>query len=161
MSTEIKPIIFWVPGIPPTVNHYKTPIKIRTRTGEVRESFAITKEAEAYRQTVAIFARGRSIAPAFNNHAARKRIRYGLCVTVFLGKGDRGDGDNFWKCLADALAHAHVIHSDARVKVWHMDVVSNDRDNPANPRHLICVFEVDNDSRTWAEQMLDEYGESK
>jgi Holliday junction resolvase RusA-like endonuclease len=46
-----------------------------------------------------------------------------------MGKGERGDGDNFWKCIADGLVDAGVIHSDAAVSEWHL-YVRRDRDNP-------------------------------
>ena len=132
-KVSVKPIIFEVPFTPPSVNHYKKPVTLRTRNGPVK-SFARTPEANAFRDAVAVFARGQSLTPATLNE--RNKIRYCLTCTVFLGEGQRGDGDNFFKVLADSLAYAGVIHSDARIRTWHIDVEDEDR---ANPRTLICV----------------------
>jgi Holliday junction resolvase RusA-like endonuclease len=113
-----------IPLTPPTVNHYKKPA-INRRTG-VR-MMVLTKQATAYKAAVAIFARGETLAPA--TESERRKVRYMLKATVYLGKNQRGDGDNFWKCLADGLVEAGVIHSDAAVSSWHIEV-ARDRDNP-------------------------------
>jgi Holliday junction resolvase RusA-like endonuclease len=113
--------------IPPSVNHYKIPVKIRTREG-TRQSFAVTPEGLAFKHAVAIFARGMSVSPG--TPQLRKKVRYALYVRVYLGKGQRGDGDNFWKCIADGLQEAGVIHSDARVRDWYISVRDEDRENP-------------------------------
>lgn len=102
---------FIVPLVPPSVNHYK----VRTRRGVT----FVTKEAKAFKWAVSAFAQGRSVT-------AKK---YALDVIVYLGKGKRGDGDNFWKCIGDGLKDAGVIHSDAAVKQWQMEV-KRDWDNP-------------------------------
>lgn len=116
------------PGlIPPSVNHYKVPVIARTRNGP-KKTFMVTPEGKAYKAAVAIFARGQSIAPGTD--AERLKVRYALYVKVFLGKGQKGDGDNFWKCIADGLTEAGVIHSDARVRRWRLDVEDTDRENP-------------------------------
>jgi Holliday junction resolvase RusA-like endonuclease len=141
-----KVIVFEVPLTPPSVNHYKKPIKLHTRNGIVN-SYARTPEAEAFRDAVAIFARGQSLIPATTKE--RREIRYRLIATVFLGEGQRGDGDNFFKVLADSVANAGVIHSDARVRSWHIEVEDNDR---KNPRTLICVTTMKR-GRTLAESM--------
>lgn len=142
----VKPLIFDIPLVPPSVNHYKKPITLRTRNGP-RLSFALTPEAVAFGDAVAIFARGQTLIPT--TLAERNEIRYALTVTVFLGKNQRGDGDNYWKCIADSLVRAGVIHSDARVRVWHIEVEDDDRDHP---RTLICVSPCGR-SRTVAEQL--------
>ena len=41
---------------------------------------------------------------------------------VYFGKDQKGDGDNLWKCIADGLKEARVIHSDAAVSDWIMRV---------------------------------------
>lgn len=142
----VKPIIFTVPFTPPSVNHYKKPVTLRTRNGIVK-SFARTPEADRFIQAIAIFARGQSLSP--RTATERRNIRYSLTCTVFLGEDERGDGDNFFKCIADGLTAAGVIHSDARIRTWHIDVEDRDRQNP---RTLICVGVVDR-QRTAAEEM--------
>jgi hypothetical protein len=147
MESEVKPVIFEVPLLPPSGNHHKEPARIRTSRGIVT-TYMLTPEALAFRKAVAIFARGRSVTPATKKE--RDKVRYGFVATVFLGPGDRGDGDNFWKCIADGLQDAGVIHSDARCRSWHIEVEDGERDNPANPRTLICVFVIER-RRTLAE----------
>lgn len=118
---------FTVPEVPPSVNHYKTPIWINTRDGK-RLSFALTPEAEAFRFLLAYYAGGQSIIP--ETEAERRNVRYSLHAKVYLGPGQRGDGDNFWKCIADSLTNAGVIHSDARVRRWYLEVIDDDRAKP-------------------------------
>lgn len=145
-AVPVKPIIFTVPFTPPSVNHYKKPVTLRTRNGIVK-SFARTPEADRFLEAIAIFARGQSLSP--HTAAERLKIRYSLTCTVFLGEGERGDGDNFFKCIADGLTMAGVIHSDARIRTWHIDVEDRDR---KNPRTLICVAVIDR-QKTAAELM--------
>lgn len=117
-----------IPLVPPTVNHYKKPALFPRKRGDPPvPGMVMTKEAKAYKAAVAIFARGQSLAPA--TESERRKTRYMLVATVYLGKNQRGDGDNFWKCLADGLVEAGVIHSDAAVTKWHIDV-ARDRENP-------------------------------
>ena len=119
---------FRIPLVPPTVNHYKVPAGSRPdrATGIVRPTYKLTPEALAFKEAVAIFARGDSISPA--SDAERRKVRYGVFVRIVHGHKQRGDGDNYWKCIADGLVDAGVIHSDARVKVWHLVVIDNQRD---------------------------------
>lgn len=117
-----------IPLIPPTVNHYKKPALFpRKRGGPPVPGMVMTKEAKAFKAAVAVFARGETLAPA--TESGRRKVRYMLHATVYLGKNQRGDGDNFWKCLADGLVEAGVIHSDAAVTAWHIEV-ARDRENP-------------------------------
>lgn len=114
-------VSFTVPLTPPSVNHY---VK-HTRTGR----HYITAEGKAFKQAVAIFARGESVTAK----------RYALEVTVYFGKGQKGDGDNLWKCIGDGLKEAGVIRSDAAVKRWVLDL---DRD-PDNPHTEITVRAIE------------------
>jgi Holliday junction resolvase RusA-like endonuclease len=127
-----------VDWIPPSVNHYKKPVTLRVRGGGTCRSYARTDEANAFRDAVVLKARGRTVAPV--SKAERDKVRYAIQVTVYLGAGERGDGDNFLKCIADSLQHAGVIHSDARVRRWMLDVEDCDRENP---RTEIVVWRVE------------------
>lgn len=144
----VKSIILEIPFCGPSVNHYKKPITLRTSNGP-RLSFALTDEAKAFRDAVAILARGLTLIP--HTTTERSKIRYALTATVVLGVGNRGDGDNYWKCIADSLVYAGVIHSDARVRQWHLEVEDRDRENP---RTIICAS-VCQQRRTLAERMQD------
>lgn len=109
-----------VPLTPVSVNHYK----LRTRRGVTY----VTSDAIAYKRAVVLFARRQSLCEGLSPAELRK-LHYELEATVYLGKDQKGDGDNFWKCIADGLKDANVIHSDAAVSDWIMRV-RRDRDNP-------------------------------
>lgn len=113
----MEPLTFTVPLVPPSVNHYWK----HTRAGR----HYVTREGRAYKEAVAICARGRQV----------RAKRYALEAVIYLGYGQRGDGDNFWKAIADGLVEAGVIHSDAAVKRWVLEI---DRD-ANDPRTEITV----------------------
>ncbi|MCL6481040.1 MAG: RusA family crossover junction endodeoxyribonuclease [Firmicutes bacterium] len=106
-----------VPLVPPSVNHYVR----HTRTGR----HYVTREGKAYKRAVALFARGKCV----------RAKRYELEAVIYLGYGQRGDGDNFWKVVADGLVEAGVIHSDAAVSDW----ILRKRRDRNNPRTEITV----------------------
>lgn len=106
-----------IPLIPPSVNHYK----VRARNGH----YFVTAEARAFKEAIAIIAQGRSV----------KAKRYQVDAIVYLGKGQKGDCDNFWKVILDGLKDAGVIHSDSATHpLW----IDKGRDE-ANPRTEIRV----------------------
>ncbi|MDZ4342095.1 MAG: RusA family crossover junction endodeoxyribonuclease [Candidatus Binatia bacterium] len=97
MSRPSNELYFIIPLTPPSVNHY---VK-HTRTGH----HFVTKEATAFKEAVWVC-------------AARQKIRakaYEVEVKIMLGKGQKGDLDNFAKCLLDGLVDAGVIDSDAKI----------------------------------------------
>lgn len=127
-TVDVKPIVIDIPHLtPPSVNHYKIPVTLRTRNGPV-QSYAKTPEAEAFQAAVAIFAGGRSVAPATDKE--KKNIIYRVDVVIVLGKRTRLDIDNGLKVLLDGLELAGVIHSDARVGQLTVEMVWDQRDNP-------------------------------
>lgn len=130
MQEEII-ICFTVPYlIPVTGNHYKRPCRYTGRDGYSHLGFKVTKEAKAYYDAVAIFARGRTVAPQTDKE--RKRARYSVEMDVYLGPRQRGDFDNFWKCGLDALVNCGVIHNDSAVDgdKSKCAVHKEDRENP-------------------------------
>ena len=145
MATECNIVIIEVPGLPPSVNHYKKPVF----RGKGHKTFILSPEAIRFRDDMAIFARGKTIAPSIASE--QNKVRYGLAVTIFLGPNGRGDGDNYWKCIGDSLVNARVIHSDARVRAWHIEVEDRFRTDPRNPRTLIVAMQIE-PAETWAEQ---------
>lgn len=132
-AIEIENVVaFTVPYlIPVSGNHYKKPCKYIGRDGSLHMGFKLTKEAKAYYDAVAIFARGRSVAPATD--AERRKVRYEVRIDVYLPPKGRGDFDNFWKCGLDALVHCGVIHSDNAVDGEHSRCVVH-KDERTNPR---------------------------
>lgn len=114
---------FSVPATPPSVNHYKQPY---VRRGRIH--YYVKPEAQIFKLMVRDAAAGQSLAPATKRE--RDKVRYGLSVRVVLGAGQRGDGDNFFKCIADGLVDAGVIHSDARVSRWLLEVDDKERREP-------------------------------
>jgi hypothetical protein len=134
-SRDIEKVVeFTVPLLVPSGNHYKEPCRYTGKDGYPHLGYKITKEAKAFYDAVALFARQRTVAP--EAPAARRKVRYSVRIDVYLGPRDRGDFDNFWKCGLDGLVKAGVIHSDNYVdgdrsnSVVHKD----ERDNPYNPR---------------------------
>jgi Holliday junction resolvase RusA-like endonuclease len=118
---------FTVPSIPVSVNHYKEPKIIKPHGSRYHTLLWIeSAEAQLFKLQIRQAAKFRTISPATPRE--RDRVRYELDVKVIFGKGQRGDGDNFWKCLADGLVQCGVIHSDARVKRWIMDVDDEQRE---------------------------------
>ena len=74
----------------------KRPCKYIGRDGGLHLGFKLTKQAKAYYDAVAIFARGETVAPATD--AERKRSQYGVTIDVFLPPKARSfDFDNFWE----------------------------------------------------------------
>ncbi len=108
---------FTIPLVPPSVNHY---VK-HTRLGR----HYVTREGLEFKKAVAIFARGQVVTAK----------RYELEAVIYLGHGQRGDGDNFWKVIADGLVEARVIHSDAAVEDW----ILRKRRDPKNPRTEVTI----------------------
>jgi Holliday junction resolvase RusA-like endonuclease len=139
MSSEIADVVtFTVPYlVPPSGNHYKSPCVYRDRNGYPRRGFKVTPEAKAYKEAVAIFARGRTVAPP---DAKKKKTAYDVHMVVVLGRGQKGDEDNFHKVGLDALTDAGVIHSDAYAHCV-CDVIRNDR---GNSRTVYTVTRKDN-----------------
>jgi Holliday junction resolvase RusA-like endonuclease len=81
-------VFFVMPMVPPSVNHY---VK-HTRTGRRY----VTGEATAFKQALADFNRGEFV----------QGRAFSVQIDVTLGKGDRGDVDNFPKLCLDGLADA-------------------------------------------------------
>jgi len=94
-----------LPLVPPSVNHYV----LHTRAGRHYQS----KEAVGFKQAIAICG-----GPALRKWKPGKRDRYTLEVWIYLGFDQRGDGDNFWKVIADGLVGCGAIRSDAAVDHW-------------------------------------------
>jgi Holliday junction resolvase RusA-like endonuclease len=114
--------------VPPSVNHYKdTQIRKNRKTGRHFLAWEVCPEATIFKLEVRKEAQGRTLAPA--RLAEQRKTVYRLRAVVYLGAGQRGDGDNFWKVIGDSLTFAGVIHSDAAVKDWHL-YVRRDRERP-------------------------------
>jgi Holliday junction resolvase RusA-like endonuclease len=131
MDAQCNPpqVAFTVPYLtPPSVNHYKRPTQRRDKDGKLRLWFQLTKEAHAYRDAVAIFARGESVAPRTDHE--RSKVKYAVHAKVYLGKRQRLDADNAGKVLLDALENCGVIHSDAFVQDSRIEIIKDQRDNP-------------------------------
>lgn len=131
--------MFEIPGLtPPSVNHYKVPVMIKTHNGRVK-GYAITPEAKAFQDAVAIFARGVTLMP--KTKAERNKVVYRVDAVIVLGAGTRLDIDNGMKVLMDGLQKAGVIHSDARVGEMFVKMVWDQRHEPCT-RIKVSVVEV-------------------
>ena len=123
-------VSFTVPLLPPSVNHYWKVSMYTGRDGFGHRGRKLTPEAKAWKDAVALCARGCTVAP--ETPSERRKCQYKVVAHVFYGPGDRGDSDNFGKALLDGLTHAGVIHSDTHVDfrvVPHKDT----RDDPKTP----------------------------
>ena len=119
-------VFFVMPMVPPSVNHY---VK-HTRTGRRY----VTGEATAFKQALA----------AFNHGDFVQGKAFSVQIDVILGKGDRGDVDNFPKLCLDGLADAGAFRdlkgktlSDAYVTKLCVKVDRNTR--PAEGQTIIGV----------------------
>jgi Holliday junction resolvase RusA-like endonuclease len=134
-------VCFTVPHLtPPTANHYKEPTMYTGKDGFAHRGFKVTPEAKAFKDAVAIFARGRTVAPATEKE--RKAVRYRVGVHVVLGPRARMDCDNSSKVALDALQAARVIHSDAKVVEC---VLTIDRDDRTHPRTEFFVTRMEDE----------------
>jgi len=91
-----------VPLVPPTVNHY---VK-HTRRGR----HYVSGEAISFKEAVRLFSKRQQVRGA----------QYKVEVWVHLGKGQKGDIDNFAKVVLDGLKDAGVIDSDAKIANLHL-----------------------------------------
>ena len=112
---------FEVPLVPPTVNMYVRHL----RSGK----HYVTDEAQAFKDAVALLSAGQ--------HVDERAKAVKVWIEIYQGKGDRGDIDNYPKCVLDGLKGC-VFKSDAMVKIM---VVHLHRD-VQRPRTVIEVWPV-------------------
>jgi Holliday junction resolvase RusA-like endonuclease len=92
---------------PPSVNHYWEGQGKFTR---------VSPEGRAFKDAIAILLRGDSLCQD-KSAAELRKLKYCVEVWVFLGAGQKGDGDNMWKGILDGLVAAGAIHSDTGTAV--------------------------------------------
>lgn len=114
---SVSKLSLTIPFEAPTVNHY---VK-HTRSGR----HYLTPKAIAWKDAVAIIARGQSVTGKTHE----------ITYTVFQGAGSKGDVDNYAKCILDALVKAGVLKSDASIVAMHA-YKKRDRENPRTEIHL-------------------------
>lgn len=95
IKTAVPELIFTVPFLPPSVNHYKV------------RRFHNSRETEAFINAVCVLSRKQRVAGEF----------YALDVTYRIPEREflRWDTNNFWKVALDALSTARVIRDDRYV----------------------------------------------
>jgi len=122
---KVRPdsISFSVPAVPPSVNHYL----LRARN---RQHYFVSPEAEQFKSLVLAIANSKKLVIRWK--------RYGVEISIFLGKKQKGDLDNFAKVTLDSLVYAAIIDSDAKITDLRM---TKDRDI-SNPRTVISVWAV-------------------
>jgi Holliday junction resolvase RusA-like endonuclease len=123
---------------PPSVNHHTETCFYRGKDGASHRGKKLTAEARAFNDAVAIFARGRTVAPATT--AERRKVKYEVRMDIYLGPNQRLDADNGAKVGIDALVKCGVIHSDAYVAPF---IVSTHKDQRTNPRTEYCVTRLE------------------
>lgn len=116
-----------IPLTPPSVNHYMKQ-RVATINGHATVMSYPSKDAKAWWKAVDSASRG--ICLEANS--------FEIAYVVFQGSNERGDVDNYAKCILDALVKAQVIDSDHKVTALHAYKV---RDR-ANPRTEITIRQV-------------------
>lgn len=123
----MKTVTVKVPLTPPSVNHYMKH-RVATINGQNTVVAYPSKEAKEWWRAVGICAAGVSMtANGFE-----------IAYVVYQGSNERGDVDNYGKCILDSLVKAGVIDSDHKVTALHAYKV---RDR-ANPRTEIFIRPV-------------------
>lgn len=112
-----------VPGIPPSVNHYRG---LNRRTGR----FYVRPAAIGFKADVAHMLAGRRMP---------KAKAYLVESVIYLPRGKRGDADNFNKVILDALQTAGAFTNDSRAKRVETEV----RRDWLNPRTEITISVFD------------------
>lgn len=107
-----------IPLTPPTVNHY---MKHRVITAKGKSFVTVypSKDAKAWWKAVDSFAGGASL----------EADAYEIAYVVHQGSKERGDVDNYAKCVLDALVRSQVIDSDHKVVALH-SYKGRDRERP-------------------------------
>lgn len=111
MSETLKIV---VPLTPPSANMYMRTMVIN---GSARHY--PSAETKAWWTAVKVFSRGQVF----------EAKEYEIAYVVYQGSGERGDVDNYSKCIFDALVKAEVIDSDHKVYAMHA-YKGRDRENP-------------------------------
>ena len=119
------PVSFIVPLVPPSVNSYVR----HARTGR----HYISSEAARFKRSFSLFGK----------HCIRWK-QYGVSIKIYLARKQKGDLDNFAKCVIDGLVEAEIIDSDAKIVELKME---KHRDIN-NPRTEIAVWGVEKPKET-------------
>lgn len=107
-----------VPLTPPSVNHYMSE-RVAMVKGKPMIMKYPSKEAKAWWAAVAAYSGGRVfVAKDFE-----------IAYVVYQGAKERGDADNYGKCVFDSLVKAGVIDSDHKIFAMH-GYKTRDRSNP-------------------------------
>ena len=130
-------IVFTVPLRVPSVNHLWETTMYTGKDGYGHRGRKLSKEAKAFYEAVGLFAQHRTVAPATD--AERRKCQYKVKVEVWYGPKQRGDADNQGKALLDSLVKCGMIHSDANVTTFNINVHKDERDDPRNPRVQFLV----------------------
>jgi|HubBroStandDraft_2_1064218.scaffolds.fasta_scaffold00006_57 Holliday junction resolvase RusA-like endonuclease len=115
-------ISFSVPAVPPSGNAYVR----HTKMGR----HYVTEEANRFKDLVFHIANSKKLTIRWKH--------YGVGISIFLGRKQKGDLDNFAKVMLDSLVYSAIIDSDAKVTELRM---SKTRDID-NPRTVISVWAV-------------------
>ena len=99
-SESVVSVEITVPLTPISGNHYKVPF---VRGGRI--NWCVTAEAKAFKEAIALFARGQRIRCKF----------YAVEIYLCLGPKQRQDLDNCAKVILDGLVQAGVIDTDAKI----------------------------------------------
>lgn len=110
MDEPCRRLVFTIPLTPPSVNHYTQHITVRGKTMHLKSA-----EAKAWERDFPLFSRQQYVVSDIK--------RFGVTLEIYLAPGERGDIDNFPKCVLDCIAKAWMLRdknlgvlSDATIK---------------------------------------------
>ena len=123
-------VTFTIPILPPSVNHYVE----HPGAGIHRKSAA----AKAFGRDFPLFSRGLFVVSQSG--------RFSVTLDYWLGKGDRGDVDNFNKLPLDCAAKAGMLRnkkgkevSDAWIKRMTVNIHDSDEDRKLGPQTVMTI----------------------
>jgi Holliday junction resolvase RusA-like endonuclease len=130
--TPTKIVRFEIPMLPPSVNHY---VEHKAQGVHVKST-----AAKAWERDWPLFAKGAFVTG--------KRFKASLIFR--LGPKDRGDVDNFNKCVLDCVGKGRMLRtvdgkilSDAWIKKLDVEILDGEADRAAGQRTFIQIEAID------------------
>lgn len=136
------PHIKLVSPIPPSVNHYLGYRGVMKCGRPVAVSY-ITNEAKKYKETFAEYVKREVEAQGWNLTPNKQQHFY--IDTVIYFPATNLDGNNYFKCMLDAITETQLIWMDDNVTCERINAIYYDADNPRfeldiHPVDYIGVF---------------------
>lgn len=134
---DLKPVLYLVSPMPPSVNHYWA-TRIQYNKGLPMPMVYVTKEAKEYKKRFKEIIRAEVARQGWNIEVNSTQHFYVDAVFYF----DRIDKDaaNYEKCLDDAITDTQLVWKDDNVALFRPMRVYYDKNNP---RIELMIYPVD------------------